>query len=133
MLPTDEIESGLLLTPSTIDIVPSEERFQKRTEYRESVGRKWSPGSLTEQIYHGMLPTPVVSDMNAGRRGNAPRDGHNPMTNSLKDAVNYIEETSKCSQLNPQFVLEMMGFPKDWTLLPFLSGETNPSKQEATQ
>lgn len=24
-------------------------------------------------------------------------------------------------RLNPQFVLEMMGFPPDWTLAPFLS------------
>jgi hypothetical protein len=30
------------------------------------------------------------------------------------------------SQLNPLFVLEMMGFPPDWTELPFLNGETNP-------
>ena len=80
-----------------------------------------------------MLPTPVVSDKNAGRRGNAPRAGHNPMTNSLKDAMNYQEQTSKCSHLSPQFVLEMMGFPTDWTLLPFLNGETNQSKQEETQ
>ena len=30
----------------------------------------------------------------------------------------------KTSQLNPQFVAEMMGFPTDWTILPFLNGET---------
>jgi hypothetical protein len=41
--------------------------------------------------------------------------------------------TGKTSQLSPQFVLEMMGFPTDWTLLPFLNGETNQSKQEETQ
>jgi hypothetical protein len=28
------------------------------------------------------------------------------------------------SQLNPLFVAEMMGFPPDWTILPFQSGET---------
>ena len=27
------------------------------------------------------------------------------------------------SQLNPHFVAEMMGFPLNWTDLPFLSGE----------
>jgi hypothetical protein len=72
-------------------------------------------------------------DMKAGRRGNAPRKGHNPINNNLKDAINYLEQTSKCSQLSPQFVMEMMGFPKDWTELPFLNGETNQSKQEETQ
>lgn len=36
------------------------------------------------------------------------------------------------SHLSPPFVLEMMGFPPDWTLQPFLSqsGETNQSKPE---
>lgn len=29
----------------------------------------------------------------------------------------------KTSQLNPLFVAEMMGFPPDWTELPFLNGE----------
>jgi len=43
------------------------------------------------------------------------------------------EMTGKPSQLSPQFVLEMMGFPTDWTLLPFLNGETNQSKQEGMQ
>jgi hypothetical protein len=42
-------------------------------------------------------------------------------------------ETGKTSQLNPLFVLEMMGFNPDWTLLPFLNGETNPSKPQETQ
>lgn len=32
--------------------------------------------------------------------------------------------TGQTSQLSPQFVMEMMGFPPDWTLLPFLNGET---------
>jgi hypothetical protein len=41
--------------------------------------------------------------------------------------------TGTTSQLFPQFVLEMMGFPTDWTELPFLNGEQNQSKQEETQ
>jgi DNA (cytosine-5)-methyltransferase 1 len=32
---------------------------------------------------------------------------------------------TRLSQLNPRFVAEMMGFPTDWTILPFLNGETN--------
>jgi hypothetical protein len=43
------------------------------------------------------------------------------------------EITGKPSQLSPQFVMEMMGFPTDWTLLPFLNGEKNQSKPEVTQ
>jgi hypothetical protein len=89
--------------------------------------------TLTRAMAMGLLPTPVASDKNAGRRGNAPREGHNPMTNSLKDAINFQEQTSKCSQLNPLFVEEMMGFPKNWTTLPFLSGETKASKPTEMQ
>jgi hypothetical protein len=36
------------------------------------------------------------------------------------------EGISAGSLLNPRFVAEMMGFPPNWTELPFLSGETNP-------
>jgi hypothetical protein len=40
--------------------------------------------------------------------------------------------TGKTSQLNPRFVAEMMGFPHNWTELPFLSGGKNPSKDTET-
>ena len=69
-----------------------------------------------------LLPTPQSRDWKGceGRRGDVP---------------SYIQDTMKIgdgkpSQLSPQFVMEMMGFPTDWTLLPFLNGETNQSKQE---
>ncbi len=124
-LPIGETEFGLLLTPSTVDIVPNETRFQKRTEYRKSVGRKWSPGSLTEQVFHGMLPTPTASDKNgSGSREALIKRGRGER-NDLGSWATMNSVDGKNSQLSPQFVLEMMGFPTDWTLLPFLSGETN--------
>jgi site-specific DNA-cytosine methylase len=43
------------------------------------------------------------------------------------------QTNGKTSQLSPQFVMEMMGFPTDWTELPFLNGEKNQSKQGETQ
>ena len=69
---TDEIGSGLLLTPSTID---RGERSQKsldhRIAYRKSIGRNTvPPGSLSEQIATGtttdlmssrLIPTPTAS------------------------------------------------------------------------
>ena len=36
------------------------------------------------------------------------------------------------SRLNPLFIAEMMGFPVDWTALPFQVGAGNPSKPTAT-
>ena len=34
-----------------------------------------------------------------------------------------FQNTGKTSQLSPLFVEEMMGFPRNWTVLPFQSGE----------
>jgi len=119
------MNAGLLPTP----MAQSRQTTKEQTEQRQmKYGGKTRAMYLENFLAMGWLPTPVVSDMNAGRRGNAPRDGHNPMTNSLKDSVNFIEQTSTCSHLNPQFVAEMMGFPTNWTELPFLIGEKNQSK-----
>jgi hypothetical protein len=179
---TGDTESSLLLTPSTVDIGMTEGRKEKRTAYKESIGRHYVAGCLTEQI-QGLLPTPreAVSRGDCGRdrgKGNlediiakllptprasepdrtsegygrglgelmtgkqqirlliptpSQRDykgarkketlekaGRNE-TNSLPD---HFAQTGKTSQLNPLFVAEMMGFPPDWTILPFQNGET---------
>jgi len=60
----DFVKKGLLLTPSTVDIKPDENRKEQRTAYRASVGRKWVPGSLTEQIFDELLPTPRANIVN---------------------------------------------------------------------
>ena len=129
-----QVFNGFLPTPlASAREQTNFEAYDQRMKRLEEKGHKPFTMPLDQMALRGLLPTPVASDKNAGRRGNAPREGHNPMTNSLKDAMNFIEQTSKCSQLAPQFVLEMMGFPTDWTLLPFLNGEQNQSKQEGTQ
>jgi hypothetical protein len=71
-----------------------------------------------------MLPTPMASDCGEKVTGLENQD-------SLTKRARL--ETGKTSQLNPLFVLEMMGFPPNWTELPFLNGETNQSKQPVTQ
>jgi hypothetical protein len=48
---------------------------------------------------------------------------------SMTKRVRQITGTT--SQLNPRFVAEMMGFPVNWTELPFQSGEQNQSKDTA--
>jgi len=45
----------------------------------------------------------------------------------MKD-LNQKQKIGKTFQLNPQYVCEMMGFPIDWTVLPFQNGETNQLK-----
>jgi hypothetical protein len=175
-LPTEGIEFGLLLTPTTREEVQDLEKFKKRME-------KYPNGTtmpnLATQIM-GMLPTPMASDATTGaiigkndifvETKGLPRkinqngtDGSvglarlvtmlNTPTASDKNGgvtrpteklqygtslVNQIHgltnaTAGKTSQLNPQFVMEMMGFPTDWTLLPFLNGDKSQSKQEETQ
>ena len=82
----------------------------------------------------GLLPTPLVfpaarrlqDEKNISRSGK--RTGlmllqmarENLLPAPLDDSSGVIPGPT--SQLNPRFVLEMMGFPPDWTELPFLSG-----------
>jgi hypothetical protein len=75
------------------------------------------------QKLNSMLPTPTASDQFSGTpilSDNYPRE---------TDLKHYVaQQIGKTSQLNPRFVAEMMGFPPNWTELPFQSGEQNQSK-----
>lgn len=75
-------------------------------------------------VVKNMLPTPISSDYKNG--ANSARQGY---AQQLNDTIACrIGETSR---LNPRFVVEMMGFPTDWTELPFRNGEKNRSKPTA--
>jgi hypothetical protein len=63
----------------------------------------------------GMLPTPTCQD--AKMKENSPSQQHK--IHELSIAV----AGGSNSLLNPRFVAEMMGFPPNWTELPFLNGE----------
>jgi hypothetical protein len=57
----------LWLTPSCVQIEPNENRRQKRTEYRNSVGRKDSPVCLAEQVGTPKFwPTPSAQTAGEG-------------------------------------------------------------------
>jgi hypothetical protein len=122
---TKEIESGLLLTPTTKENVVNLNTFQKRME-------KYPNGTtmpnLATQI-HSMLPTPTMRDYKGARTTEALEKSGRTGTNSLPDA---FHQAGKTFQLNPLFVEEMMGFPEHWTLSPFLNGEMNLSKHTET-
>jgi hypothetical protein len=80
----------------------------------------------------GMLPTPTTaltkhSDKEAYWKNRKDKGRQEDLAMVIHNQVGYN------SQLNPRFVLEMMGFPPHWTELPFLNGETNQSKQPETQ
>jgi hypothetical protein len=120
---------GLLPTP-----LASEIHHPKRVEKLKATGatglRVREPGEagangLMDYLdWKGMLPAPKARDWKGeGFDSDLP-------TRFVKGSN---KANGKTSQLNPRFVMEMMGFPPDWTELPFLSGETNQSKEVETQ
>lgn len=117
---SDRIEK-LKATGAKTIMSRSEESLMKRNTWE-----------LTDLAAHGLLPTPTAtSDAKGGcTRPNASRQ-NDTLAHAMHAATSGTPGTS--SQLNPRFVMEMMGFPPDWTELPFLNGETNQSKLEETQ
>ena len=105
--------SGFLLTPTATQIMPTEERYEKRKAYRASVGRKWVAGCLAEQLAQ-MYPTPTARDYKGARSSEALAASGRSQNNSLPDR---FSQPGKTSQLNPRFVEEMMGYPIGWTEL----------------
>ena len=73
------------------------------------------------------LPTPMaISDPKGGcTRPNQKRQ-NDTLAHSMHGITNAQPGTT--FQLNPLFVEEMMGFPENWILLPFLNGETKQLK-----
>ena len=124
---TEETEFGLLPTPMAQDRATTIEQTMKR---KEKYGGKTRGMYLQNFAVMGMLPTPTTRDYKGARTSEALEKTGRTETNSLPD---FFHQNGKTSQLSPQFVMEMMGFPTNWTELPFLSGETNQSKQEETQ
>ena len=79
-----------------------------------------NPNGLTDFLdFHGLLPTLE----HIGRKGKNPRQGGLP---------DFFAQTGRSFQLNPLFVAEMMGFPVNWTVLPFLPGGSSPSRDTGT-
>lgn len=76
--------------------------------------------NLAGAFLRGMLPTPR-SQGEEGYKTRAERKGHECAMSYLESNIQY--QLGSDSQLNPLFVAEMMGFPPDWTALPFLAGE----------
>lgn len=122
--------NGLLPTPTAKD----EKSGCKRIPGGR-IDRKISQGwtiELNDLAVNGMLPTPAMRDYKGGNSMEHLTRKEKSEGNSHQDQLpNFIKlKTGSSSQLNPRFVMEMMGFPPDWTELPFLSGETNQSKPE---
>lgn len=85
---------------------------------------------LNDLAVGGLLPTPTANDAKnvtlpasqGIRKGGLPK----------KAMQNDEYRTGTGSQLNPLYVAEMMGFPGNWLVSPFLDGAGKPSKPAET-
>lgn len=112
VLPTCDTELGLLPTVQT-------------------QGLKRCVNGKTEFMPLGLLPTPTASCHHTGTaaRGKS-EDAERRRMNSLNHYI--ARKAGKNSRLSPRYVAQMMGFPPDWTELPFRHGAGNRSKPTAT-
>jgi hypothetical protein len=70
----------------------------------------------------GLLPTPAAVDWKQTTLAESQRNRSTLpglMVKTFLPMPDKMTDSQKNSQLSPQFVMEMMGFPTDWTLLPF--------------
>jgi hypothetical protein len=158
---TGGIEFGLLPTPRTVDVEGGKAnnvQLENGSYYRENLkGVRWGV-KLRDVVENNLLPTPTSNEMGSvKKRGNggeslrvkinnllptpvaSDHNSRGPMENwsGTSDLVSVMHTASggefgKTSQLNPRFVAEMMGFPPNWTELPFQNGEPSPSKPTET-
>jgi hypothetical protein len=118
MMEQSSIEwKGMLPTPTAMDSTNATATM-KSTQVKEG---SMHSVTLTRAMGMGMLPTPQAQE---GEKITG-LENQDSMTKRVR------EITGKTSQLNPRFVAEMMGFPPNWTELPFQSGEQNQSKDTA--
>lgn len=122
-------------------------KAQGSVSFRSRLNGEEAPTGLEDWLeFHGLMPSPVAQDYR--RRGpNSRQQGlpevchrllHNPIADGQRpgaDARGGFEEMlpenaksqgskdGRTSQLNPLFVGEMMGYPLEWLISPFLSGD----------
>jgi hypothetical protein len=121
-LPT-KVMLGLIPTPNAFDwnTPRKAETFRQTQKHYAKKGINLH-NPLRQMAEMGMLPTPTAHHHNAGTA--RPRKNGKSRADELNHLVSI--QVGKSSQLNPRFVAEMMGFPVNWTELPFQSGENNP-------
>jgi hypothetical protein len=126
---------GMLPTPTAMDSTNATANM-KSSQVKEG---SMHSVTLSRAMSMGMLPTPTTRDYKAGasETGLIRKNGKirtDQLSNLPVMTGKHTKQTGEISQqLNPQFVCEMMGFPTDWTVLPFLNGEMNPSKDMGMQ
>lgn len=127
-LHTNGIGFGLLPTPTATEISNIKTTIEQVQDSRRLKDRKNEKGnagqvSLTNfLIYHTLIflssPAQEITER-------MPQEIQKRLLKVLPTAEQIDGTTfpyGRNGQLNPRFVAEMMGFPKDWTELPFRRG-----------
>jgi hypothetical protein len=123
--------SGLLKTPTKMDGEVTSGKKNPKSGNSGTLAQEIMSGYPPTMEKLGLLPTPTAQVV---KHGHSDKYWDNRIGKRQMDIGMWNAETNgKTSQLNPQFVEEMMGFPENWTLLPFLNGETNQSKPTEMQ
>jgi hypothetical protein len=125
-------QRGLLPTPSVSDTEGSPKRPETLSQgksgswYRTSDNTGTKFGAKLNDVAR-LLPTPTAQDSKHSTHKSTSWEERLEKNHLAETVLNpYIQEKGgKTSQLNPRFVAEMMGFPPNWTELPFQSGEKN--------
>ena len=119
---------GMLPTPTVMDSTNATATM-KSTQVKEG---SMHSVTLNRAMAMGILPTPTAQIIKHSHKkeywDKRIKDGRQEDLSMVVHGYNGMN-----SQLNPRFVAEMMGFPPNWTELPFLNGETNQSKDTETQ
>lgn len=117
---TKDIGSLSLPTPTTAERVTTTEKALERQKKYGNTRRGMYLGHLAAA---NLLPTPTADAVDMRKKKY--KQGGKPLTMAVSEILDLQEEQtgSRTFLLNPQFVAEMMGFPKDWTESPFRNGK----------
>ncbi len=121
---------GLLPTPTTFNTREDwtlEQINKRQQEVKEATNRKGKHQTgngfgLNLAQAARMLPTPTARIWKGTGKNERIRAGK-----IQKDTLDRVLEPGNNGRLNPHFVAEMMGFPPNWTALPFQHGDRHPS------
>ena len=113
--------NGMLPTPTAMNRNPTQEQTEKR---HQIYGGKTRGMYLENFAVMGMLPTPTAQIIKHSHK----KDYWDKriVSKRQEDLTMVIHGYNGMnSQLNPRFVAEMMGFPPNWTELPFQNGDNS--------
>lgn len=113
--------NGLLPTPLATEVAPPKRITDLKSKGGQTMGSRKNgesrPNGIQDYLtWHGLMPTVLAQDSRHALHDR----GKGKLGEEI--AETFGDGTSQNSQLSPLFVAEMMGFPIDWTLAPFLNG-----------